>query len=108
MVVAAGALEAQTEEHITRGIGDVVENHGPLAGRVAVVVFVDATAQVAGGGEGLGIVGEQLVASQLLLHEPVVGLVGIQRTDHVIAVPPGGGPEIVGLVAVGVGVADQV
>ena len=79
VVVAAGALHAHAEEDIGGDVGDVVENVRPLEGRVAVVVFVDAEAQEAGGGERLGVAGEKFVAGELLLHEAVVGLVGVER-----------------------------
>ena len=81
---------------------------GPLAGGVAVVIFVDAAAEIAGGDERLGIVGKQFVAGELLQHEAVVGLVGVEGVDDVVAITPGVGAVVVGLVAVAVGVADEV
>ena len=48
--------------------------------------------------------GEQ-VAGELLLHEPVVRLVGVERGDHVIAITPGVGIGEVVVHAVAVGVA---
>ena len=56
----------------------------------------------------VGVAGERLVAGELLDDEAVVRLVGVERADDVVAVPPGVGPGLVELVAVGVGVAGQV
>ena len=49
------------------------------------------------------IVGEQHVAGDLLLHEPRVGLVGVERADHVVAVRPGVEPRPILIVAVRLG-----
>ena len=46
-------------------------------------------------------VGAQLVAGELLADEPVVGQVGVERLDDVVAVGPGVGPSDIGLEAVG-------
>jgi hypothetical protein len=62
VIVAASAAQPQPEEHVGRHVGDVVERIGPLAAHVPLVVFVDALPQVAGGREGLGVVGRDLVA----------------------------------------------
>ena len=56
----------------------------------------------------VGVAGDQLVAGELLHDEAVVGLVRVEAADDVVAVPPGVGPGLVELVAVGVGVAGQV
>ena len=48
------------------------------------------------------------VAGQLLDREPVERQVRIHRVDHPIAIPPGIGPRIVFLIAVGVGIAGHV
>ena len=50
----------------------------------------------------------QLIAGELLEDEPIEGLVGIEGADHVIAIPPGERLGGVALVAVGLGVPDQV
>ena len=52
--------------------------------------------------------GPQLVGGDLFLNEGVVGLVAIERLDHVIAIAPGGDEEVVGLKPGCVGVANQV
>ena len=74
----------------------------------ALVRLVGAEPQVAGRDPRVGVVGVELVAGQLLGEEPVVRLVGVERADDVIAIPPGVGPVGVGPVAVGFGVPDQV
>src|SRR5207253_5052415 len=72
------------------------------------LVVPDAEAPEAGGDEG--IVGDvfDLVAGVLLADELVVGFVFVQGADEVIAVAPGVGFFTVALVAVGLGVANDV
>ena len=89
MVVAPGAADAQPEEHLAGDVGDVVEDVGPLPAHVALVVFVGAKPEVAGGDPQLGVVGIELVAGKLLGQEAVVGLVGVERADDVVAIAPG-------------------
>ena len=108
MVVAAGAADAQPEEDLAGDVGDVVEDVGPLPAHVALVVLVGPQPEIAGGDPQLGIVGIELIAGELLGQEAVVGLVGVERADDVVAVAPGVGAEGVLAVAVRLGVADQV
>ena len=54
------------------------------------------------------LVGEQDVGGDLLLDEPGVGLVGVERLDQVVAIGPGVGPDPVLVVAVGLGEMGQV
>ena len=62
----------------------------------------------AGGDARLGSSGPQLVAGDLFLDEAVVGLVGVEGLDDVVAIAPGVGARLVGLEAVGLGVAGEV
>ena len=48
------------------------------------------------------------VARNLFHHEPVVGQVGVERTDDVVAIAKRIGDVVVELVPVGLGVADQI
>ena len=48
------------------------------------------------------------ITGQVLEHETVVRDVGVHRTDHVVAVPPGVRDRVIELVAVGLGVAHEV
>jgi len=52
--------------------------------------------------------GEQRVTRDLLLDEARVGFVFVQRADDVVAVRPGVRPWLVFVVAVGVGVMDDI
>ena len=54
------------------------------------------------------IVRQQHVAGELLLHEPRVRLVLVERADHVIAIGPGVAPRLVLVVAVRFAVVDHV
>ena len=114
VVVATRALEADAEERVGARVRDVFENALPLAAHVAVVPLVNAGAEVAGGDEvfwvlGFGFGAEvEFVTGELLAHELVVGLVGVEGLHHVIAVAPGLRAVFVGAIAVGLGVADEV
>jgi hypothetical protein len=108
VVVAACALEAEAEEDIAGGVGDVVEDGVPLTGGVAVIVFVDAAAEVAGGDDGFGVVREEFVAGELFHDEAVPWLVRVEGSDDVVAIAPCVWAVVVGFIAVAVGVADEV
>jgi len=99
---------SRAEEDVPGRVGQVVEDRLPLAAGVAVVVFVDPVAQVARRRERRGIAREQLVPGQLFLDEPVVGLVRVVSLDDVVAVAPGGRPEVVDAETVAVRVAHEV
>ena len=58
--------------------------------------------------DAVGRAGEEHVAGDLLLHEPGVGLVVVERADDVVAVGPGVRPRLVLVVAVRVAVVDDV
>ena len=108
MIVAAGAADAQPEEDLAGDVGDVVQDVGPLPAHVALVVFVGAQPEIAGRHPQLGIVGIELVAGELLGQEAVVGFVGVERPDDIVAVTPGVGAEGILPVAVRLGVANEV
>ena len=108
VVVAAGAAHAQPHEHLAGIVGHVGEDDLVLAARVALVVLVDRIAQVRRGHQHLRILRIDLVAGELLAHELVVRLVGVQALDDVVAVGPGVRPQCVLVVAVALGVAHQV
>ena len=78
MIVAAGAADRQTEEHLARNVGDVVEDFLAALLQIGGVVLVGPQTQEAGGDEGIGVVRLQLVAGQLLPHEAIVGQVGVE------------------------------
>ena len=56
----------------------------------------------------LGAGREEFVAGHLLPHEAVIGLVGVERSDHIVAIAPAVLPVAVALEAVRVGEADYV
>ena len=86
----AGAVRGSAEE--ARGC------EGIESGRV-----VDGGDSV-GGGEDC-----QFIAGELFLNELVPRFVGVERTDHVVAVPPEVGPHGIGIgVPVGIGVAGNI
>jgi len=108
VVVALGAAHPESEEGLARDVGHLGEDEIPLHPGVALVPLVDAEAQEGGGDEGVGIVRGELVGGELLADELVVGFVLVERADHVVAIHPGLGTEVVGAVAVALGVADHV
>jgi hypothetical protein len=95
---------------LRRGADHVVELVGAVLGRFERIDFVVPGAEgvKAGGDErfvrGVG----QFIAGELLGDEAVVGFVGVQGGDDVVAIAPDAGLGAVALVAARVGVADQV
>ena len=78
MVVAAGALEALGEEHIGRRLGQIVENLPPLPLDIPLVPLIDPVPQEHRGDDRIAVARVDLVAGQLLHHEAVIRLVGVQ------------------------------
>ena len=108
MIVATGAPHAQAQEDLSRDVGDVVEDVGPLPAGVALVVLVGPQPEVAGRDAKFGVVGIELVAGELLGQESIIRFVGIQALDDVVAISPRGGSIGILAVSVRLGVADQV
>ena len=106
--MAAGAVERQAQEHLAGGGDDIVQVFIELLHRVHRFVLPEAQAVEAGGDDVFGSGRFQLVARQLLQDEAVVGLVLAEGADDIVAVAPDQGLGAVPLVAVGLGVADQV
>ena len=86
VIVTAGAAHAEAENCIADRVGQIIEDRVPLAGHVALIVFVAAGSQETGRDQGVRIVRCDLVAGQLLLDEAVIRLVGIETPDDVVAV----------------------
>ncbi len=78
VVVAAGAADRQAEEDQARRLGDVVQGVLPPQTLVVQVDHVRVAAIEAGGDEGIGIVGGDLVAGELEPDELVVRQVAVQ------------------------------
>ena len=110
VVVAAGAADGQAEEDRADGPGDLGQLRLPLHRRVEVAGdnLARTAAAEAGGDQGLGIAGAQLVPGELEGEELVVGQVVVEGLDHPIAIAPGVGPFGVEFEAVGVGVVGQI
>ena len=116
VVVALGALDRDARERADR-VGHhvvAVEVPGDLAVglRLGHLTVADLIPR-AGGDEpnrllAVGCVRMEHVARHLLLDELRIGLVGVERPDHVIAIGPGVGPGLVLVVAVRVAVVDDV
>ncbi len=81
MVVAAAAAEREAEERGRGRVGDVVQDLLPPLLQVDRVVFVREVAQEAGGDDRVGVAGEQFVAGELFLDEPVERLVGVEALE---------------------------
>ena len=115
MTPAAGHRES--EESTARRLGEIGHQFGSAA-----VLFVEQPGrvvvrpqtQVTRGdqrillGDSARRAFQQFIARQLLENKPVEGLVGIEGPDHVVAEPPGPGPELIPIEAIAVAVADDV
>ena len=111
VAVALGAAEGQPQPDRGRRARPVL---GRLDPELLLVVPADRRpvehrhAVEAGGDSRSQRPAGQQVAGQLLDREPIEGHVAVEGVDHPVAVPPGIGPVAVVLVAVAVGIADQV
>ena len=93
VIVATGAAHAHGEENIGGDVGHLAQDLGPLPLDIDLVVFVGSLPQKARGSDGFEVVGKEFVARQLLQDESVVRLVGVERSNDVIAIPPGRRPK---------------
>ena len=116
VVVALGAVDRDARERADR-VGHhvvAVEVASDLAVGLGLRHLAVADQVPRAGGDetdrllAVGRIGKEHVAGDLLLDEPGVGLVGVERTDHIIAIGPGIGPGLVLVVAVRVAVVDDV
>ena len=116
VVVALGAVDREAHERAD-GVGDevvAVEVPGDLAVDLRLGQLGVADEVPRPGGEeperldAVRRAGEQHVAGDLLLHEPRVRLVGVERADDVVAVRPGVRPRLVLVVAVRLAEVDDV
>src|SRR4030095_550226 len=108
VIVTPGTAVAEAEENLAGVVCNVVENEVPLTANVALIVFVDRVAEITGGDEHLGILWIDFVAGELLSHELIVRHVIVQRPDDPIAIRPRGGAIGILIVAVALGVADEI
>ncbi len=119
VIVAAGALEGVGEEGFADAVGDVIEealtcDFGDFHARQ----LPGAHAEEAGGDEEFGVRGSagrsahitflHLVACDLLFDELIVGFVGVEAANDVVAVAPGVAAFVVVGEAAAVGVARNV
>jgi hypothetical protein len=112
VIVTLGAAGGEAEEDAADGAGDVVEEVLAELFFAVGVGFPGGEAEEALGDDfvGLrsGLFAAVFVAGDLFLDKEIVGLVGVEGADDVIAVAPGGGAFAVDGEAVGFGVADEI
>ncbi len=108
VVVAAGAAIRHADKRCRYGVGDVVQQLLTALHQIAGIAFVGKMAIEAGGHQGCGVARIDFVSRDLLLHEAIVRLVGVETIDDVISIAPDIGPRLVALEAFAVGVAGEV
>ena len=108
MVVALGATVGQAHEGRPDRVSDIEQDFGAPLHEDGGVGLVRVVAVEAGGDARLGAFGPELVTGDLFLHEAVIGLVGVESVDHVVAVAPGVRARLVGFEALALGIARQV
>ncbi len=110
VVVAAGAPQGDAEHAGADHVGHLGQDLVARAGHLLVAgILAQRTETVESGGDAQHLVARvDLVAGELLGEEAVVGLVGVERLDHVIAETPGVLAVGVILEAVAFGEADYV
>ena len=115
MIVAAGARDREPEEGLRDDVDLVVHVAHLLVDRVDRLVAVLDHPEVRGADRGLvqpllriGARGGQQVARDMLPDEAVVGHVGVEGANQIVAVAPGLRDGRVAFAAMRVGVADEV
>ena len=109
VIVAARAADGQPQRPLPNRVDHIVEILEPAIGIVLFgVEHARAGAEKAGGDQAVVGPAVHLVTGDLFGQERVIGLVGVERSNHVVAVPPGVGAVHVVLEAGGVGVARHV
>src|SRR5688572_3478186 len=89
VIVAPRALERMCEECLPYAIGHIIQKSLACdTGNFHPGQLPWTHAEETGCDEGLRIVREELIARELLEHEPVVRLVAVERPNDVIAVAP--------------------
>ena len=95
VIVAFRASVGQAHEDRSYRVGDVQQHLLPTLHQDRCVGLVGIVAVETGRDPGLRTSRPELVARELFLHKPVVGLVGIQGIDHVVAISPGVGAGLI-------------
>ena len=108
MIVTPGAVHRQAKEDLRSRQQDVVQVVVERLFLADRFIIPDSETVVAGCDDGVGRSRFEFVASQLLLNELRVRLVGVEAVDDVVAVPPRKRLGIIAFVAVAFGVANQV
>ena len=110
MIVATRAPERDTHDSGAYHVGHLGELFVAAArDRLIPRIAAHGTEAVeAGRDEGLVFAGGDLIAGQLFLNKTIVRLIVVEGTNHVIAVAPGIGTEIVVLETLGLGEPDNV
>ena len=103
VIVAAGAVDGQSEEDLPGRRHDVIERVVPRLFAVARLVVPDPQPVEPGRNPGVVVAVGQLVSGQLLANEAVERLVVVQRADNIVAIAPGIGLWVIPLVAIGLG-----
>ena len=111
VIVAAGAAQAEAKNGLAQRVDRVLD------GQVMIILGIEAESprngEISGRGRTLRVLFarplvRQDVAGDLFAQEHVVGLVGVERVDHVVSVTPRLRHGIVGCFAGRVGVANDV
>ena len=95
MVVAFGTTQAQAEKHLAADVSHFVQDGGPVSSHVSLVVFVEVQPPQRGGNPSVWIVRVDFVSGNLLGDELRVGLIGVERSNDVVAISPQVRSEVV-------------
>ncbi len=117
MIVAARTTHGETEKNLSHRSGDFVQHILPQLGLEIRISLPGPHAQESEGDQAVRSpvaafrsrsAGRHFVACKLLLDKAVVGLILIQRANHVVAIAPGGRPFSIDSEAIGLGETRQV
>src|SRR5262245_42476275 len=97
VIVTPGTSVGRPEKDRSDSVGDVIEDFLPSLPQVSRVALVRVMPVEAGRYKRVGTDGPQLITRELLLHESVIGLVFVERFDHIVTITPCVRPSLISL-----------
>ena len=86
MIMASRALQPHTHEHIACGVCQIIKNDVPLGAHIALIVFVNPMAEVAGCNKCIGVIREKFIARNLFFDEKIIGFICVETFHNIVAV----------------------
>jgi hypothetical protein len=108
VIVTLRATNRKAEENRPDVAGQIVERVLPSERDNRGIAFIGPHPQVTGGDLGVNVLGKQLVAGNLFLHEAIEGNIRVERPHDKVAIFPSQRPQRVGFIPGGFGESHEV